>query len=69
MDVQVAAEIDGEGIVLREPVQTIQEFLVALEGYYACPTPSRIVMRFGEVPRLNQVELPAEVIASSEPIH
>ena len=68
-DIEVASEVDGEGEILREPVERVQVFLVSFESNYASAPTSWVVVCFGEVSGLDQVKLPAEVITGSEPIH
>ena len=67
--VDVSSEVDLKRVILREVVQAVEEFLIALEGYNPGTPAARIVVRFGEESGFYEVEFPSQVVTGSKPIH
>ena len=68
-NIEVSSETDVEGIVLRERVQTIEEFLVSFKRYDPRAPPARVVVGFAEIAGLHEFKLAPQVVAYAEPVH
>ena len=68
-DIKVPSEPDVEGIILWEPVQTVEDFLIPLEHNNSHPTTAGVLMLLGEVPGFGYLELSFHFVERTQPVH